>query len=297
LELKLILKNKEIGKNIPTELQKINPDISIKYHVISFIEDIWIRDWAPFLCADELDNTVAAKMLYNPSYYKKYEKIFAEHDNQAGYDIANYLGYELIDFPAIWDGGNLTHNGKGAAIFTSKLLSDNGHISTGINIFKIFSKIGINKFYTTDIEPGDVTGHIDGMVRFVREDTLVIGAYPEKYYCGNNEISEKDFKKSRKFMNKVAEQFEGIFKIERITNSIPKNEEKEGIPSAFGNYINFLRLDEKVFLPQFGGREDEAAYNTFVDIFGSENVIKVNSCIKDLASFGGVLNCFSWVAF
>jgi len=215
LELTLILKNKEFEKRISSELNKINPEISIKYHEIPHVEDIWIRDWAPFLCADELENTVAAKMLYNPSYYKKYEKIFAEHDNQAGYDIANYLGYELIDFPVIWDGGNITFNGKGTAFFTKQLITDNPQFSSKNNLRKLLSKIGITKFYTTDVEPGDKTGHIDGMVRFKDEKTLLIGAYPEEYYIGDKLITEKELTESRKFMNKVAEQFEGIFNVIR----------------------------------------------------------------------------------
>jgi len=52
-----------------------------------------------------------------------------------------------------------------------------------------------------------------------------------------------------------------------------------------------------VFLPQYGAKEDKAAYDKFVEIFGSGNVITVSNDINELASWGGVLNCFSWVAF
>jgi len=69
------------------------------------------------------------------------------------------------------------------------------------------------------------------------------------------------------------------------------------MPSTVGNYLNFLRLEDKVLIPQYGLKEDEAAYLEFVNIFGAENVIKVAHDIDKLADIGGVLNCMSWVAF
>ncbi|MDP8267952.1 MAG: agmatine deiminase family protein [Candidatus Tenebribacter davisii] len=69
------------------------------------------------------------------------------------------------------------------------------------------------------------------------------------------------------------------------------------MPSAVANYLNFLRLADKVFIPQYGIKEDETAYLEFVNLLGSENVIKVTHYISKLADLSGVLNCMSWVAF
>jgi agmatine deiminase len=61
--------------------------------------------------------------------------------------------------------------------------------------------------------------------------------------------------------------------------------------SAFGYYINFLRIGDKVFLPAFGFEgHDEIALSRFKELFAE--VIQV-PC-KEIAKEGGVLNCISW---
>lgn len=61
--------------------------------------------------------------------------------------------------------------------------------------------------------------------------------------------------------------------------------------------MNFLRLGDKILLPQYGESEDIAAYDKFSEIFGEGNVIKIEGEIKRLAELGGVLNCISWLAY
>lgn len=292
LELTLILKNKEIEKLISAELQQINSGITIKYHVIPFVEDIWIRDWAPFIGVDVDGNIVVAKMKYAPKYVPKKS---AEADNKAGYEIAEYFGYPIQEYEARWDGGNLTHNGNNYGIVTEGLLDDKYMHEQ--NIWDAITGLQLNDLSAIEPEPEDETGHTDGFIRFIDEKTLMIAAYPDKYYKGEQLISEEELTESREFMDSLAEQYAEEFNIIRVTNSIPSTLYTEKMPSAVGNYINFLRLGNKVLIPQYGLREDEAAYNEFAKFFGKANVIKISKDINKLADLGGVLNCFSWIAF
>jgi agmatine deiminase len=293
LELTLILKNKEIEKRIPSDLQKINPEITIKYFVIPYVHDIWIRDWAPFIGVNVDGNKAVAKMIYAP---KKVPKKSAEADGKAGYEIAELFKYKILEYPAKWDGGNLTHNGNNNGIVTENLLEDNEFMRDE-NIMFVIANLKLEDLSTIEAEPGDETKHTDGFIRFIDEKILMIAAYPNKYYKGEQLISEEELTESREFMDSVAEQYAEDFAVVRITNSIPTTRMTEGMPSAVGNYINFLRLGDKVLIPQYGLREDEAAYNEFAKFFGKTNVIKISKDISKLADLGGVLNCFSWVAF
>jgi agmatine deiminase len=295
LELTLVLKNKEIEKRISSELQQINSGITIKYHVIPIVEDIWIRDWAPFIGVDKEGNKVAAKMIYDPPYFEEKDRKFAESDDNAGYEIAEYFKYEILEYPAIWDGGNLTHNGNNYGIVTEGLLDDK--YMRDENIWSVIGNVQLEELEAVENEPGDITGHTDGFIRFIDKKTLMIAAYPDEYYKGEQVISEDELTESREFMDSLAEQYAEEFNIIRVTNSIPSSKITEGMPSAIGNYINFLRLGDKVLIPQYGLKEDESAYNEFVKFFGKTNVIKISKDISKLADLGGVLNCFSWVAF
>ena len=74
----------------------------------------------------------------------------------------------------------------------------------------------------------------------------------------------------------------------------PVNEQIKGYWSASGCYINFLQVQDKIFLPTFDNSvNDAAAIKRFGEVFGAENVIPVPS--RDVALGGGVLNCLSWV--
>lgn len=74
---------------------------------------------------------------------------------------------------------------------------------------------------------------------------------------------------------------------------LPVNKRVDRLWVALGCYINFLNVDNKIFMPTFDSKvEDDTALARFEEIFGSENVITVPS--DDVAMGGGVLNCMTW---
>jgi len=294
LNLTLIAKSHEIMISISQKLKQVNPNISISYHVVEYLEDIWIRDWAPFIGIDETADKIAFKAIYDPIYGDD----FLENDNKAGYELIKLFNYKRHELNLIWDGGNLTQNGKGSCIITERLRDDNSAMDPS-EFYSDLNETGLFDFKFVSEEPEDVTGHVDGMIRFLDEETLLIAAYPDKYKENENVISEDDYEFSYRFMNDMANLFKDDYKIIRVVNAIPSSYEDpvEMMPSAFGNYVNFLRLGDKVLIPQYGIKEDEAAFKVFADYFGADNVIKISYDVDKLAHLGGVLNCISWVAF
>ena len=115
-----------------------------------------------------------------------------------------------------------------------------------------------------------MTGHADGMVRFVNENTVI----------GNKSNS--------------------LFGLEAHIKTTLRNHgievydfpyfESKG-DSAVGCYLNFLETEQALFLPVFGVDMDNEAVKAAEDIFHKE-IIPVN--INEIAREGGVLNCISW---
>ncbi len=147
--------------------------------------------------------------------------------------------------------------------------------------------LGINNLVFIDTEPGDKTGHIDGTARFLDETTLAVAAYPAMYKLENKRLDDNEAY--------LAEKLGPAFTIFRIPNGPIEMRKTEGIDSARGNHLNFLRVGKYLFLPCYGDNEDEEArieINTHqsgikVVPVGGENVI-------ELSRFGGVFNCISW---
>ena len=70
--------------------------------------------------------------------------------------------------------------------------------------------------------------------------------------------------------------------------------ETDGMPSAVGCYVNFLRIGDLVILPQFGLEQDAEALAACRRIFGGNIKVETVDC-STLALEGGVLNCVSWM--
>jgi len=252
---------------------------------IDDVQDIWIRDFAPIYIIGD----IAMKSLYAPAYFKESDQKYALLDNNTGRIVAESLGFKTIDINIcndflILDGGNIIYN-NGTGFTTNRIISDNESKSID-DIKNYFSEhFGINKLLILPVEPGDETGHIDGMVRFINDSTIVVGAYPDNYQEG------------KIFMDKIANLIQSElpdFKIIRVLNEIPPDPDSNyQIPSAFGNYINFLVIGETLFMPKYGIEDkDYAAYKIYKKYF--KNVVFIEKDIEKLASLGGVLNCITW---
>ena len=284
-------------KELDTFLQTLQTSTKVRIFETKTIQDIWARDFCPIFFTG---NTVC-KAYYNPSYFHEKHLKYADLDDQVGLELANILNLKVNYFiePSkenlIFDGGNFVTNGHGSAIVTNRVISDNESLSIDQikNIFR--ASLGISNLILVPVEPGDATGHIDGMVRFIDDQTVLISAYPAKYSVEADNISEKDYKSSKQFLDKLAIELSKDFKVVRLESAVPKETSK--FPSAFGNYINFLRLGDTVFLPQYGIGQDKKAIETFATHFPNISVIPVHKDIDKLSSFGGVLNCISWTYY
>lgn len=286
LKIIVLVKDEEVDKRI----HRLFPNRNFVTHIIEEVTDIWIRDYAP-LCVLNGAYRHSAKFLYNPKYYKKNDKKYAESDHNAGKQLGKLLNaFTFVDADIIWDLGNLTHNGNGTAIISNRIISDNEEFSiTELkDLLHVFC--GFNRIIFVPVEPGDKTGHVDGMVRFLNEKTLVVGVYPSHY---------KDAPFLGRLARSLQEQLGPEYKIIRVLNSEPEVEETERIASAVGNHVNFLRLQDKIYFPYYSDEISGDSLKGFIsELKRLELDIKVHPVnipeIKDLAKLGGVLNCITW---
>lgn len=291
IKLNLLVKNSQIEKRLRNTLHVLNYKNEINYIISENIRDIWIRDWAPIILIDSNRNKIAIKAKYSPRYlYTLKNKKDAKADNDAGIELAALLNIPIVDLPIILDLGNFTHNGKGIAIVTNRIISDNEELSIDEIRCLFKDKLGIDRLIFVPVEPGDETGHVDGIIRFISENTICLASYPEEYKEGYD------------FLNKVEEQIKrelgNEFKIIRLPNSLPQMKSCENISSAFGNHVNYILYNNHLLLPSYGIIEDDMSEKILIKNFPSLNIHKINIPeIKILSQFGGVLNCISWTYF
>lgn len=268
-------------------------------NTIEFVEypdlsDIWVRDYAP-LTVSEMGMVYPVKFKYDPSYIPKKFKHYVELDDKVG----SLLGKEYINggehsLYFRWDMGNLTHNGKGTAIISNRLISDNESVNFEYELKSMLHVfLGFSRIIFIPVEPGDETGHVDGVVRFIDDKVLVVGEYPRHSENHNfMEILAKNLK----------EDLGDDYTILRLKNGEPEDYESEGIGSAVGNHMNFLRINDFILFPYYGDEISKQPLQDFQSNLQKNNlnirVIPVDlQEINKLAKKGGVLNCISWQVF
>jgi agmatine deiminase len=230
--------------------------------------DIWIRDWGP------VEGTY---FRFQPSYAPKLYPASVIRSARA--ELNARLGFSPFESDLILDGGNLVHNGK-IALLTEKVLHDNPQLSRKAIEHRIMAS-GFERVVFIPIEPEDVIGHADGVLRFVAPDVLLLNDYAG--------TGLQSYGKRLLASLRVARLGAEIIPFPCFTTEKHQN----GIWSAVGCYINFLQTGQGIIAPAFGHRDDAKAV-AILSRFAPVRPVET----APIAELGGALNCVSlnWLA-
>lgn len=234
-----------------------------KFTLFNGAKDIWARDYMPV-------KTKSGKYVsfrYEPSYLAGDPQLRTNFKT----DIApsfkvNNLVYTDINL----DGGNVVFSpSKEKVIISDRVYSENPSWHKAELTAKLAKLLEANVIIIPSLK-SDMTGHADGMVRFVNENTVVANA-PLSPFGFETKV-------------KKALQNHGIEVLD-----FPYFDSNGD--SAIGCYLNFLETEQAIFLPVFSVDTDNKAVQTAKHIF-HKAIIPVN--INEIAADGGLLNCISW---
>lgn len=143
--------------------EKTLKEEKIDFDFLSDTKDVWAVDFMPIQVGDRF-----IQFRYDPVYLKpiKYRKTISDVDA-----ICATLGIETVKSDIILDGGNLVRN-QHQAILTNRIFEDNPQWDRKKLLFQIQDLLELDRLFLIPEQPGDFTGHADGMVRFVDEKTI-----------------------------------------------------------------------------------------------------------------------------
>ena len=235
----------------------------IHYKLLDNTKDIWARDFMPV-------KTKSGKYVsfrYEPSYLANNPQLRTNFKT----DIAPSFKVDNLVYTDInLDGGNVVFSpSKEKVIISDRVYSENPSWHIAELTAKLAKLLEANVIIIPSLK-SDMTGHADGMVRFVNENTVVANAplspfgfeTKVKKALQNHEIEVLDFP----YFDSNGD-------------------------CANGCYLNFLETEQAIFLPVFGVDTDNEAIELAKNIFGKA-IIPVN--INEIAADGGLLNCISW---
>ena len=236
---------------------------NVKYKLLNNTKDIWLRDFMPI-------KTKSGKYIsfrYEPSYLAGDPQLRTNFKT----DIAPSFKVDNLVYTDInLDGGNVVFSpSKEKVIISDRVYSENPSWHKAELTAKLAKLLEASVLIIPSLK-SDMTGHADGMVRFVNENTVVANA-PLSPFGFETKV-------------KKALQNHGIEVLD-----FPYFDSNGD--TAIGCYLNFLETGQAIFLPVFSVDTDNKAVQTAKHIF-HKAIIPVN--INEIAADGGLLNCISW---
>lgn len=237
-------------------------DSGEKFAFFDGAKDIWARDLMPV----KTKSGQYISFRYEPSYLVDEPELRTNFKTDIAPRFSLPVTYSDIDL----DGGNVVFSpSRSKAVITDRVFSENPAYDTNTLLNELEDLLEAEIIIIPSLK-SDMTGHADGVVRFVDENTVVGNAPP--YKNGYEQKVKRTLKKH------------GISVIDLPYFGSAGT-------SAVGTYLNFLETETHIFLPIFGNVQDGTAMKRAKEIFAKE-VIAVN--VNSIAEAGGVLNCISW---
>lgn len=236
----------------------------VEYQLIDGTRDIWLRDFMPV----QIRDGSFVSFRYEPSYLENEPQLRTNFKSDLSLQFSFSVTYSDINL----DGGNVVLSpSKEQAIISNRILTENPNYTQAELIKTLEQQLKAQVILIPSLKKkNDMTGHADGMVRFVNENTVI----------GNYVPSKKGLEQR---IQSVLQGY-GIDVIDFPYFSSSNN-------SAIGCYLNFLETERYIFMPVFGNELDGKAIASAKGIF-TKMIVPIN--INEIAKEGGVLNCISW---
>lgn len=248
-----------------------------KYHVhyewIKGTKDIWCRDYMPV----QTESGKFIQFRYEPSYLKGRKEWEESRSDVKEICRINNIDATFSDINL--DGGNVLIC-DGRSIISDRLFSENPERDKD-SLVKELAKLlecEIIIIPALKSQDEDLTGHADGMVRFVDRNTII-----------GNERRPNEYKYMKEGLQAAIDKFNLTY------IDIPYFEDKDAKHpySAIGIYVNYLELNDLIVMPIFNNKEDKTAIEIIKKAFPNKHIETID--YNDIAKEGGLLNCTTWV--
>ena len=243
----------------------------VHYDFLEGTKDVWVRDFMPIVRARKFQVQKCISFKYEPSYLRSTPELRTDFAKE----VLPYLqektrAVEYVASNINLDGGNVVISpDETRAIISDRIFRENADLDKKI-LLRTLEEILEMEMIIIPSLLSDMTGHADGMVRFVDDFTLACNRPLSPYGL------ERKVKKAL-----------GHHGLDTV--DFPYKD--SGGYSAVGCYLNFLETEQTIFLPIFGIANDEEALRAAKCIFSKE-IVPVQ--IPHIAAEGGGLHCVSW---
>lgn len=209
---------------------------------------------------------------YEPSYLKNDRRFQSKPK-----DFLKHLDIQVKQSSINLDGGNLI-NWRNKVMISYRIFDEHPEYSSKTKLIDDLQNLLETEVIVISQINSDFTGHKDGMIHFVDENTIL----------GNDRSQEYKYWQER--VNKVLKDH----KLEYIDILFFQYKDKKHPNNAIGCYVNYLEAQDLIVFPIFEMRdkEDEKVVKLFQQILTDRTIETIN--YNDIGLEGELLNCATW---
>ncbi len=276
---------------------------NIRYHRLP-LNDVWFRDNGPLFvrraqaAASTGSSTVgtagsaatgAGHVAMTDWSFNAWGKKYApwSDDDRAPATLAARLGMRRFVAPAVMEGGSLELNGHGVCLTTrSCLLEPNRNPDLGPADLELLLRdyLGISQLVWLEegLEGDHTDGHIDTIVRFTDDGTIVCAVEPR-----SDDPNHATMARNLEQLRSLRTPAGAPYRVVELPLPIERMElEGERLPPT---YANFYVGNGFVVVPQYGDANDERALAILRPLFPGREVIGLGAV--SLITGGGAFHC------
>ena len=247
----------------------------VNYSWIKGTKDIWCRDYMPV----QTESGKFIQFTYEPSYLMG-KKEWDESRSDVKL-VCKMNGIDATESDINLDGGNVLICGK-RAIISDRLYSENPQKTKEELVEKLSELLDCEIIIIPALksQDEDLTGHADGMVRFVDRNTIL-----------GNERLPNEYKYMREGLQKAIDTYNLTY----IDVPFFEDKDPDHPLSAIGIYVNYLEVNNLIVVPVFNHEKEKnkKAVDIIQKAFPNKIIETIN--YDDVAKEGGLLNCTTWV--
>lgn len=282
----IAVRNQQLKSHVQSLLSLNSIDHQqIIFCVIEY-DDIWVRDTAP-LAIRWNNSTYLLSFHFNAwgnQYQHRQDTLFAQHLLESGIILAPMKTSELT-----LEGGALDSNSLGDVLTTASCLYDQKRNQipshqVDIELINTIHAARLTVLQNGKLVGDDTGGHIDTLVRFCADNTIVYSA------CDNQQ--DPNFSELQKLETELFElnaKYNEQFELHAVPIPDPVfNQNNQQLPAS---YVNFLIINHAVLIPQYNDKNDETAVQIIQTCFPDRQVITI-PCLSLIQQFGS-LHCMT----
>ena len=251
----------------------------------SDFNSVWIRDYGPInLYMNGTDELTVVDFLY---------KRKRKEDDLIPLQLAHLQNIKIMQIASetmglVQVGGNFMCNGLGTAFSSRLVLKENADLEEA-ELKQIFcNNLGIKEYIFFDTLPYDFIHHIDMHMKFIDEETLLVGKFP------SGVADEPIIKKNVDYLlQNYKTSFGNNYKIVEIP--MPDDLGRYADSTGWADYLtytNSLIFNSTIFVPIYEIPSDKMALEIYQKHFPAYRIIGIN--VEEAIADGGAVHCFTY---